>query len=98
LYSLFETTLEINDIAKEIVFFGLIQKNIFAIKVKRAIVRFGLWMIIFLSVEQYPDQNRVVLSVIHCHLKINFVMKRYTTDRKIVIHKPNFTIVGYNWS
>ena len=34
----------------------------------------------FLSVEQYPDQNRVVLSVIHCHLKINFVMKRYTIN------------------
>jgi hypothetical protein len=34
LCSLFETTLEINDIAKEIVFFGLSQKNIFAVKVR----------------------------------------------------------------
>ena len=34
LCSRFETTLEINDIAKEIVFFGLSQKNIFVIKVR----------------------------------------------------------------
>ena len=25
-------------------------------------MKFGLWMTIFLSVEQYSDQNRVVLS------------------------------------
>jgi hypothetical protein len=37
LCSLFETTLEINDIAKKIVFFGLSQKKIFVIKVRKKI-------------------------------------------------------------